>query len=135
MRSLLRSAPAEQAPAPDELRGRLLSMPQVWCHMWTRCAVHQLDVQTSLALQAADALEGRLRPHLGPGTRSLNIRARIAPLLEGWLSHQLGSLRAWSARIMVGESWQSVTAERGCSRYARPLLYQHMPLPALVTME
>ena len=81
------------------------------CH-----AVHQLDEPTSLALQAADTLEGRLKPHLGLGARSLNIRARIAPLLEGWLSHQLGSLRSWSARIISGESWQPVTAERGCSR-------------------
>ena len=43
-------------------------------HQLLWAAVHQLDEPTSLALQAADKLEGKLLPHMGPRAQSLNIR-------------------------------------------------------------
>ena len=41
-------------------------------------AVHQLDEHTSLALQAADRLEGKLLPHMGSHVQGLNIRHALA---------------------------------------------------------
>ena len=96
------------------------------------CAVHKLDEQTALALQAAGRLEEELAEQLPPNVGSAwCVGERIEPLLQGWVAHQLGLLRSWSVRILSGEHWQPITAPRGCSRCASACILECVkPRPA-----
>ena len=70
-------------------------------------AVHQLDEHTSLALQAADRLEGKLLPHMGSHVQGLNIRHALACAgqrqqqclcrVQALLAHYTGSSSSSSA--------------------------------------
>lgn len=108
------AAPVCLAPLPGLVA---TAWPAQGCNAWYMHAVHKLDEQTALALQAAGVLEEQLGPRL-PSSAGAPwcVRERIEPLLQGWVAHQLGLLRSWAQRILASEDWRPVTAPRGCSR-------------------
>ena len=80
-------------------------------------AVHQLDQPTSLALQAADMLEGKLLPHMGTRAQSLNIRHACG------CAAPLGSVER--PPFNIGGIWDISAAASGHGRCLSTAVHRH----------